>query len=448
MSKPLIICVDDEIMVLNTLKTELRESLHNNFLIEVAEGAEETLEIVEEAMADRTEVPLVISDYIMPGLKGDELLARLHILIPKTLKIMLTGQADITAVGNAINNASLYRYITKPWDTKDLNLTVSEAIRSYYQDKKLDEQNRALRRMSDAFVEVLVSALDMRDTTTAGHSKRMAEYAVALAKEVNKRNTGFCKDIRFSEDQLRELHYAAMLHDIGKIGIRESVLLKEARVSADRQKAISYRFNLCKTNLEFKKNMEGIDDRERELLNNIDDYLEFLQKIYRQNHLSKEEIAKIKEIAAFEYCRIDGIKENLLDDFEVENLSIEKGNLTADEWKIIKSHAGLTYNILQKIPWTEDLALIPNIAAGHHEKMDGTGYYKGLSNKEIPIQSRILSLIDIFEALTAQDRSYKKPISKQRAIEILQEEVSLGHLDKELFEIFMQKQIFNFYGVS
>src|ERR671933_1033610 len=141
MTKQVIICVDDETTVLRSLKTELKEALGKDYLIEIAESGEYALELIEELLEDGYEIPLIISDYIMPDMKGDELLKRVHLMSPKTLKIMLTGQADLEAVGRVIKYAKLYRYIAKPWQTEDLCLTVKEAVNRYLQDKKLAEQN-------------------------------------------------------------------------------------------------------------------------------------------------------------------------------------------------------------------------------------------------------------------------------------------------------------------
>jgi class 3 adenylate cyclase/PAS domain-containing protein len=148
MTKQVIICVDDETTVLRSLKSELKEAFGNNYLIEIAEGGEEALELLTELLEDGCEIPLIISDYIMPDMKGDELLRRVHLISPKTLKVMLTGQATIEAVGNAIKYAKLYRYIAKPWQSEDLKLTVTEAIYSYFQDKKLAEKNVELQRVN------------------------------------------------------------------------------------------------------------------------------------------------------------------------------------------------------------------------------------------------------------------------------------------------------------
>jgi PAS domain S-box-containing protein len=148
MNKQVIICVDDETSVLRSLKAELKKAVGNDYFIEIAEGGEEALELVEDLLEKGHEVPLVISDYIMPDMKGDELLKRVHQLSPKTLKVMLTGQADIEAVTNAINYAKLYRYIAKPWQSEDLRLTVTEAIYSYLQDKKLALKNAKLQQLN------------------------------------------------------------------------------------------------------------------------------------------------------------------------------------------------------------------------------------------------------------------------------------------------------------
>jgi len=155
MNQPVIICVDDEQTILDSLKTELKQTFSEQYLIEIAQSGEEALELVEELLEEEYEIPLVICDYIMPNMKGDELLKRFHSLSPNTRKIMLTGQADFKAVANAIKYAKLYRYIPKPWDTEDLVLTVSEAIKSYVQDKQIAEKNKELEKKPVQFLELL-----------------------------------------------------------------------------------------------------------------------------------------------------------------------------------------------------------------------------------------------------------------------------------------------------
>lgn len=149
MNRKAIICVDDERMIARSLKAELKEAVGDDYIIEITENGEEALELIEELLEDGDKVILIISDHIMPGMKGDELLKQVHLISPKTIKIMLTGQANVEAIANAINSAKLYRYITKPWQAEDLKLTVKQAINSYFQDQQLTEQNAQLQRMNN-----------------------------------------------------------------------------------------------------------------------------------------------------------------------------------------------------------------------------------------------------------------------------------------------------------
>ncbi len=151
MSRTVILCVDDEPTILDSLKIELKTAFGDKFLIETAESGEEAIGLVKELLEDKYELPLIISDYIMPNLKGDELLKHIHNISPTTLKIMLTGQADINAVGNAIKYANLYRYIAKPWDTEDLILTISEAVKSYFQEQQIIIKNQELEQKVKTF---------------------------------------------------------------------------------------------------------------------------------------------------------------------------------------------------------------------------------------------------------------------------------------------------------
>ena len=155
MKKPVIVCVDDERTVLSSLQTELMDALADEYLIETAEGGEDALALFEELLEDNYEIPLIISDCMMLGMPGDELLKRIHALSPKTFKILLTGQTNTEAVVNALNHANLYRHISKPWETSDLVLTVSEAIKTYFKDQLLDEQNKALKKVNATLSQTL-----------------------------------------------------------------------------------------------------------------------------------------------------------------------------------------------------------------------------------------------------------------------------------------------------
>ncbi len=156
MSKPVLMCVDDEEMILLSLKDQLRHHFSKDFMIEIIESGDEALELAKDLISSSVEIPVIICDQIMPGMKGNELLRHLHTLTPKTFSVLLTGQADAGAVGDAVNHANLYRYIPKPWEETDLVLTIKEAIRSFYQDKQLEEQNRALKEINETLEQRVV----------------------------------------------------------------------------------------------------------------------------------------------------------------------------------------------------------------------------------------------------------------------------------------------------
>ncbi|NEP14377.1 MAG: response regulator [Symploca sp. SIO2C1] len=202
MNPPVIICVDDEQTILDSLKIELEEALGDEYLIEVAQDGEEALELLSELLEDNYEVALVISDYIMPGMKGDELLKRIHAISPKTLKIMLTGQADVEAVGNAINYAKLYRYIPKPWQTQDLSLTVTEAVYSYFQDKRLAKKTLKLHEVNQALEQANQEQATLI-TQLHENEKRLTQLNQAL-EEANSKQATLIAQLHENEHRLSQ----------------------------------------------------------------------------------------------------------------------------------------------------------------------------------------------------------------------------------------------------
>ena len=179
MPKPVIICVDDEKMIINSLISELKNSFGEQFTIESAEGGEDALALVNELLLKNKRIPLIITDYLMPEMKGDELLRRVHAISPSTLKIMLTGQATLEGVSNAINWANLYRYIGKPWEKDDLKLTVSEAIKSYFKDIKLEEHNEELKALNLSLEEKVI----VRTAELANKNKKITD-SISYARRI------------------------------------------------------------------------------------------------------------------------------------------------------------------------------------------------------------------------------------------------------------------------
>ncbi len=196
MSKPTILCIDDERMVLNSLRDQLKRHLGNDYYLEIAESGDEALEVFEELLEDGSEVPVVICDQIMPGMKGDEVLIEIHKKYPNTRKIMLTGQASADAVGNALNHANLYRYMAKPWEHTDLNLTVSKALHSYYQDQKLAEQNETLRQMNQELEQLNHAYERFVPTEFTAFLGKSSIIDVQLGDQVSKEMAVMFSDIR------------------------------------------------------------------------------------------------------------------------------------------------------------------------------------------------------------------------------------------------------------
>jgi PAS domain S-box-containing protein len=208
MKKPVIICVDDESTVLDSLKISLKKAVANEYLIETAVGGEEALELLSELKEDEYEVALVISDYIMPGIKGDELLKQIHAISPKTIKIMLTGQAGIEVIGNAIKDAKLYRYIAKPWQNDDLTLTVKEALRSYFQEQQLAQQNAKLQQLNqelETLVQQRTAALSKSEEKFA-KAFRSTPHAITITTLANgchiEVNDSFCQMTDYTVEEI------------------------------------------------------------------------------------------------------------------------------------------------------------------------------------------------------------------------------------------------------
>ncbi len=303
-----------------------------------------------------------------------------------------------------------------------------------------DEIQELLR----SFIESMVTTLEARDNTSSGHSRRLAGYSVQFLEAVNKVNYGQYKDVCFTKDQVREIYYAALLHDIGKIGVKESVLLKADRLSKEKIKEIKYRYKYVKLKLETMSQKKQLNKTQLLVYQNIDEYLKLVINLNDKGFIETEIEEKLKQIKSIK-LEFDKEEIELLTDFEYQNLSIKKGNLTSEERKEIESHVLHSYNILKGITWTKDLLDVPIIAGNHHEKINGTGYPNRLNGDEINTQAKILAILDIFEALTAIDRPYKKPMSVQEAIRILEFGVKDNHLDKDLFEIFITEKVFETY---
>jgi HD-GYP domain-containing protein (c-di-GMP phosphodiesterase class II) len=310
--------------------------------------------------------------------------------------------------------------------------------------------------MFESFVEASVNAIEARDPTTAGHSERVADYTVELAGVVNEIAAGRLADIFLDRSELKELRYAALLHDFGKIAVRESVLSKEKRLPQEHLDLVAQRFETVKA-LDYQRLIRGhfgaasesmnpalfreLETRHAANCRELDAALEFLLEAAAAPFLEDSQIERVRRIGARQFVGPDGERRPLLSPTEIENLTIRRGTLNAKEWDDMKAHARRSQEYLERIPWGKDLQKVPCIAGAHHEKLDGSGYPHGLGAAEILPQVRMLTIADIFDALTAADRPYRKAASPTRAVEILRLEAGDNKLDADLVEIFAERVV-------
>ncbi|HMU81929.1 MAG TPA: HD domain-containing phosphohydrolase [Leptospiraceae bacterium] len=317
-----------------------------------------------------------------------------------------------------------------------------------------------INNLFEGFVKASVFAIEQRDPTTSGHSFRVAEFTVGLAQAVDRLSSGKFADLKFSPDQIRELRYASLLHDFGKVGVRENVLVKAKKLYEPDMELIRWRFHYIRKALEkdvlekklkyYKENgavgfaqyEKYVDLEFRETMEEVNEFFRIINESNEPSVLEAGNFARLEEISQRKFRVDDGSDVPFLKQNELVSLSVRKGNLDRQERLEIESHVSHTYKFLVQIPWTSELRRIPDIAHGHHEKLDGSGYPLGLKSQEISPQTRMMTISDIYDALTASDRPYKKSVSQERAIDILKLEVKDGHVDSDLLDIFIEAEIF------
>jgi 3',5'-cyclic-nucleotide phosphodiesterase len=312
----------------------------------------------------------------------------------------------------------------------------------------------------DGFVRASVQAIEERDPVTAGHSFRVATCAERLAIAADRADEGVMRHIRFSSDQLREIRYAALLHDFGKVGVREHVLRKEKKLHHADMLLLEHRFKYARACLErqawrrlvnlhaeqnidiavFRETKREIEEGLQQEFRRLDRFLESIRRANEPAISHREGGNDLQEILDYVYYEADDAPVPLLEEFEFGALSVSKGCLTAQERRLIESHVVDSYSFLILIPWTKDLAGVPVIAHGHHEKLDGSGYPMGLRGSQISTQTRILTICDIFDALTASDRPYKKAVPVEEALDLMSMECRAGKLDSALFNVFVESK--------
>jgi HD-GYP domain-containing protein (c-di-GMP phosphodiesterase class II) len=378
---------------------------------------------------------------------------------------LLSQQGDVIGVIQLINkkkdpDKKLFtpadvKVQVEPFDERSeelLGLVAAQAAASLENALLYEE----IQRLFDGFVKASVEAIESRDPTTSGHSRRVADLTVGLAQVVDRESSGPYKDALFSREDLRELEYASLLHDFGKIGVREKVLVKAKKLYDERLELIRARFDFVARSIEAELLGRKVHALERgasaDDLRAIDAELALRRKALDEQYeailaaneptvLAAGDFARIEALARETYSDLRGDVRTLLTSEETLALSVKRGSLTDQEFDEIRSHVTHTFRFLSRIPWGKTFRRVPLIAGAHHERLNGTGYPNRLRAEEIPVQSKMMSIADIYDALTASDRPYKKAIPVDRAIDILEFSVKDGHLDAELVRIFREGRV-------
>ena len=319
-----------------------------------------------------------------------------------------------------------------------------------------------LKTLFEAFIQLIAKAIDEKSEYTGGHCERVPEITMMLADAVEKVDYGKYKDFSMTEEERYELYIAGWLHDCGKVATPPHIVDKGTKLETifDRIETVQTRFEVLKRDIEIKYLKDKIKRLENGQTqpNNFDYQLEKDLEVVDQERIivekaniggefmDKEEQDKIKQIAN-KYSWINsGKKEPFLSDKEVENLCIPKGTLLPEEREIINDHIRITIDMLEKLPYPKHLKNVPEFAGGHHEKLDGTGYPKGLKAHEMSVQAKMMAIADIFEALTAADRPYKDGKKLSQAMRIMGFMKDDYHIDKDLFEIFVKEGVYRKYS--
>lgn len=356
------------------------------------------------------------------------------------------------------------------WEERIVRSLASQAAISI----ERNQLQESIEHLFEGFVKASVQVIEARDPCTYGHSERVAALTVRLSEEVNTVSSGRLRSIYFNNRQIQEIRYAALLHDFGKIGVSEAVLTKQKKLYPAQLEIIRHRFGLAQRTMEMEcvqskykyllehsayrkhpsqepecaqcQEIEQLDTKLAEAKTRLAEYWEVLLEANEPHVLAAEPLAQLREIAQQTYRDIDGAKKPLLSPDEIVQLMVSRGNLTPEERAEIESHVTHTYDFLKQINWTKDLKNVPEIAYGHHEKLDGTGYPRGLKKSEIPIQAQLMTIADIYDALTAGDRPYKRALRTDAAMKILRQEAAHNKINADLLELFDHRQVFSVLG--
>jgi HD-GYP domain-containing protein (c-di-GMP phosphodiesterase class II) len=346
-----------------------------------------------------------------------------------------------------------------PYSQEDLNLSLSLASQASVAIANA-QYERDIQKLFEGFINASVTAIESRDPTTSGHSHRVAEACVRLAESLVRSPPPRFRGLAFGETQLRELRYAALLHDFGKIGVREHILTKAKKLFPEELEGIRLRSEYIKRTIQWEAEkakvaflrsgpIAGADEalrriaaQEREDMAQVDAFFAAVAKANEPAFLDAAAAESLRAAGLRTFAGPQSAPAAYLKPEELARLLIPAGTLSEAERDEINSHVTHTWKFLSAIPWTPDLRQVPAIAYSHHEKLDGTGYPRRLIGGDIPLPSRIMAICDIYDALAAADRPYKKAMPTEKALAILDKEAQAGKLDADLFRVFVEAKVY------
>ena len=310
------------------------------------------------------------------------------------------------------------------------------------------------------FIKAAVTAIDRRDPTTSGHSVRVTELTCDVASLINDQTEGPFADAFFTDADMKQLRYAGLLHDFGKVAVREETLVKQNKLSPVLGEQVGGRFAMIRLSLRLAASdaksvaiassglegaaaaIEAIDAKLEVDLAKVDEYWTAVQDANVPRVLDEEAAEILEEIANTTFMDPDGNEQAYITPHELHFLQIKRGSLDESERRQIESHVEHSYDFLVNIPWTEELSRIAEIVRGHHEKLNGSGYPDGVTGDQLSLETRIMTVCDIFDALTASDRPYKKAMPVEKALEILQWEAKDGMLEQDIVDLFASSEVY------
>lgn len=364
---------------------------------------------------------------------------------------MKNHENDVIGVLQLINAKSTNTDEIIPFNKEDQQLVESLASQAAVAitNKQLID---SLNELFNALVQLIATAIDEKSPYTSGHCKRLPIITMLIADAAHNTKEGAFKDFLLSNDDRYELEVAAWLHDCGKLTTPEFVMDKSTKLERvfDRIELVELRLDIMMRDAEIEKlkglvngaNVDKVNKTYDEKIELVNETRQFIRRHNKGGEfMHDEDIEIIKNCAKLKWTDNEGNLQPLLNQDEVANLCIVKGTLTEEEREVINNHIVATIKMLETLPFPKHLQNVPEYAGGHHERVDGKGFPKGLVKDEMSVQARMMAIADIFEALTARDRPYKDPMKLSQAVSILKNMSETGHIDPELFDVFINQSV-------